>query len=324
MVKKTMGIDVDSKELNVCVMRDENRANAIWKEVKNDKEDFNKVLELLNQEQVEIVLMEASGGYEQKIALFLAQKGAKVMVINPVQVRHFARGIGLKCKNDKTDAYVLGRMAQVIEVKSERQTSPRQIELKQLVVRRCQIAEYIAVQKKLLIKAESEALKSIQRHIEFLSEEQAKLEALINKIISQDAVMTKKKNVLTKVKGVGAVTAASLIALLPELGYIGNKQISHLVGLAPMDHDSGDRKGKRFISGGRPRVRKALFMPALVAIQRDPGMNAVYQRFVKAGKPKKVAIIAIMRKLIIRLNATYRKHLKTQNISAPIKNEKFP
>jgi transposase len=309
MLKKTMGIDVDSKELNVCVIKDEKKENAIWKKMKNDKKGFAEVLKFLRNERVELVFMEATGGYEQGIALYLASNEIQVCVKNPCQVRQFAKGIGLMCKNDKVDAFVLGRMAQVVEVKPGMQSSPDQMKLKQLVTRREQITEILAKEKGNLKLVIPESRASIKRHIEFLEKEQKVLEELAGKIIKEDDVMAKKKKIVTQFKGIGQITAAALIAYLPELGYIGNKEICRLAGLAPMDNDSGTKKGKRFISGGRPRARRALYMPAWVAVQRDPNIRIIYERLIKAGKQKKVAIVAIMRKLLVRVNATYRRQL---------------
>jgi transposase len=310
MIKKTMGIDVDSRELNLCVLKDETRASAIWQEVKNKNGDFKKVLQFIKKEQVELVFMEASGGYEQGIALYLADNGVQVFIKNPNQVRHFAKGIGLRFKNDRIDAFALGRMAQVVELKPEMQTSSRQLELKKMARRRDQITEALAKEKVILKLATSEVRASIDRHIKFLEKEQETLDKLIEKRIEDDIALTKKKNIIITFKGIGTVTANKLIAYLPELGYISNKEISHLAGLAPMDDDSGNVKGKRYISGGRPHVRKALYMPAWVAVQHDPNITAAFERFIKNKKPPKVAIVAIMRKMLVRLNATYRNYLQ--------------
>jgi transposase len=314
MSKKAMGIDVDSKELNVCVVKDEKKENSIWEKMKNDKKGFAEVLKLLRKEMVELVFMEATGGYEQSIAVYLASNGIEVYVKNPWQVKQFAKGIGLMCKNDKVDAFALGRMAQVVEVKPGMQLSPNQIKLKQLVTRREQITEILTKEKGRLKLVIPETQASIKRHIEFLEEEQESLDELISEMIKKDEVMAQKRKVITQFKGIGKITAAALIGFLPELGYIGNKEICHLAGLAPMDNDSGAKKGKRFISGGRPRARRALYMPAWVAVQRDPNIRSIYERLIKAGKCKKVAIVAIMRKLLVRANAAYRRHLWEEQI----------
>ena len=316
MSKKAMGIDVDSQELNVCVVTDEKQENAVWKKMTNDKKGFEEVLKFLKHEAVELVFMEATGGYEQGVALYLASNEIVALVKNPHQVRQFAKGIGLKYKNDKIDAFALGRMAQIVDVKPGMQSSPNQMKLKQLVTRREQITQMLAKEKGLHNKlAIAETLASITRVIESLEKEQEELDKVINEIINSDIVMTEKEDIITQFKGIGKITAAAIIAYLPELGYIGNKEICHLAGLAPMDNDSGSKKGKRFISGGRPRARKALYMPAWVAVRRDPNIRTIYERLIKAGKCKKIAIVAIMRKLLVRMNAAYRRKLGAEKLT---------
>ncbi len=312
MTKKAMGIDVDSKNLVCCIVVDEDKSNAIWKTVKNREKDFCEIRNYLRSHKVSRVLLEASGGYEQKIAIYLSAHKISAYVVNPRQARDFARGIGLNYKNDKIDAFALGRMAQVMKLPPATHASPNQLKLKKLVVRRNQIKENIVVERNRKRLADDEAAESILRHIKFLEEEVEDIEKKINTLIRSDKVMEAKKKVLVKFKGIGDVTAAAMLALIPELGYISNKEVSSLVGLAPMDNDSGILKGKRTISGGRAHARKALYMPAWVAVLRDPGMKIVYERHINKGKKKKVAIVAIMRKLLIRANAALRAHIETQ------------
>jgi transposase len=312
MTKKTMGIDVDSKKLVCCIVVDEDQSTALWKTFENREKDFCKILNYLRSQKVSLVLLEASGGYEQKVTIYLSANGISVYVVNPRRARDFARGIGLNYKNDKIDAFALGRMAQVAKLPPATHSSPNQLKLKKLVVRRNQLKEDIVVESNRKRLADDEAKASICRHIKFLQEEVADIEKAINTLIRSDKVMKAKKKVLIKFKGIGDVTAAAMIGLIPELGYIKNKQVSSLVGLAPMDHDSGKLKGKRTISGGRSHARKALYMPAWVAVRRDPTMNTVYERHINNGKKKKVAIVAIMRKLLIRANAVLRRHIETE------------
>lgn len=316
MIKKAMGIDVDSKNLVCCVVVDQDKSNAFWKTVANQEKDFCKLLEYLQDQKVDHVLLEASGGYEQKIALYLASNKISVYVVNPRRARDFARGIGLNYKNDKIDAFALGRMAQVVKLPPATHTSPNQLRLKRLVVRRNQIKEDIVVESNRKRLADDEAEESILKHIQFLEGEVDEIDKKIMALIRSDKVMEAKRQVLLKFKGIGDVTAAAMLALIPELGYIDNKKISSLVGLAPMDRDSGILKGKRTISGGRTHARKALYMPAWVAVQRDSGMKTVYERHINNGKKKKVAIVAIMRKMIIRANAAIRVHNDKQEKSS--------
>lgn len=256
------------------------------------------------------MLMEASGGYEQKIAMYLSANKISVYVVNPRRARDFARGIGLNYKNDKIDAFALGRMAQVAKLPPATNASPNQLKLKKLVVRRNQIKEDIVVERNRKRLADDEAEESILKHIKFLEEEVEDIEKKINILIRSDKVMEANKKVLVKFKGIGDLTAAAMLALIPELGYISNKKVSSLVGLTPMDHDSGVLKGKRTISGGRAHARKALYMPAWVAVSRAPDLKIVFERHINNGKEKKVAIVAIMRKLLVRANAALRRHIE--------------
>lgn len=312
MTEKTMGIDVDSKNLVCCIVVDEDKSRAIWNTFKNQEKGFCEIHNFLRSHKVSLVLLEASGGYEQKIAIYLSANNISVYVVNPRRARDFARGIGLNYKNDKVDAFALGRMAQVAKLPPATYASPNQLKIKKLVVRRLQLKADMVVERNRKRLADDDAKESILKHITFLEEEVEILEKKIKALIRSDMVMEAKKKVLVKFKGIGDVTAAAMLALIPELGYIDNKKVSSLVGLAPMDNDSGTRKGKRTISGGRSHARKSLYMPAWVAVQRDPGMKTVYQRQIDKGKKKKVAIVVIMRKLLIRANAALRVHIVTQ------------
>lgn len=312
MIKKTMGIDVDSKNLVCCIVIDEDKSTAIWKTFENQAKGYSEILNYLLSQEVSLVLMEASGGYEQNISLYLSANKISVHVVNPRRARDFARGIGLNHKNDKIDAFALGRMAQVAELPPATHASPNQLKLKSLVIRRNQLKENIVVEKNRKSLVDGEAEKSILKHIEFLEGEVANIDEKIKKLIRSDKVVEAKEEVLLKHKGIGEVTAAAMLGLIPELGYISNKEVSSLVGLAPMDNDSGNFKGKRTISGGRAHARKSLYMPAWVAVARDPSMKIVYERHIKNGKEKKVAIVAIMRKLLIRANASIRCHIEKE------------
>jgi transposase len=312
MTKKTMGIDVDSKSLVCCIVINEDKSTAIWKTFKNREKDFSEIIKYIRSQNVSLVLMEASGGYEQKISIYLSANNISVYVVNPRRARNFARGIGLNYKNDKVDAFALGHMAQVVKLPPVTKSNPNQLKLKRLVVRRLQIKGNIRVERNRKILADEEIEESILKHIKFMEDEVKEIEDKINNIIKSDKVMQAKKKVMINFIGIGNVTAAAMLALIPELGYISNKKISSLAGLAPMARDSGQIKGKRFISGGRGNARKSLYMPAWVAVRKDPGLKIVYERHLDKGKMKKVAIVAIMRKLLVRINAALRNHIEAE------------
>jgi len=312
MTAIAMGIDVDSRNLEICVVIDEDASNAVRETVPNQQKDFHRILKCLKQQKISRVLMEASGGYEQNVANYLTANGLDVYVVNPRQARNFARGIGLNAKTDKIDAFALGRMAQVAKLPPKVRPRPNQVKLKQWVTRRSKLMENMQAERNRKRLADAEMKESIQTHIQFLKKEIEQIEKRIEEIIRSDESMAAKKRVLTQFKGIGDKTAAAMLGLVPELGYISNEKVSSLVGLAPMANDSGTFKGKRFITGGRTHARKALYMPAWVTVQRDPVMTEFYQRLISRGKLKKVSIVAVMRKMLVRMNAAIRNYIETE------------
>lgn len=314
MALKCMGIDVDSKNLETCIVIDEVESKAAWRTFKNQPEKFEQLFRWLKKQKVSRVVMEASGGYEQKIAQFLMKKGLSAYVVNPRQVRDFAKGIGKRAKTDKIDAFVLGRFGQVVNLPKQSLQNPLQVELKNLLTRRNQVKDGLQSEKNRKRLAEGAMKTSIERHIKFLEEELEVVNKEIKRLIQSDSVLKEKYQELMKTKGIGWVTAASLLGFLPELGYLSNRKAVSLTGLAPIAHDSGMRKGERHISGGRFHARKALYMPALVMIQRNPIIMKFHQRLIGKGKKNKVVIVAVMRKIVIWANAIMRKYLQKQQI----------
>ena len=239
----------------------------------------------------------------------LLENGISLAKVNARQVREFARAKGQLAKTDAIDASVLAEYGQVMNPRTMVITSREQQELAELVKRRRQLVEITIIEKTRLEKTTHDLAKqSIQRMLLVLKEEILEMDTRIAKLIEAHDSLSDSQDVVREVKGIGPLTFAILLAELPELGRIGNKQISSLIGVAPHNVDSGTMRGRRRIRGGRIRVRCVLYMAVLSAIQHDPDMKSFYQHLVQKGKKPKVAIVAVMRKMIVKINAKMREH----------------
>jgi len=257
-----------------------------------------------------LVVMEATGGLERDLACTLDASGFAVAIINPRQARSFARAMGYLAKTDRIDAKALAELAQVISRHAERERfitplpSPDQQALQALVARRRQLVAMHVAEHQRLSVCHAAAQKSIEAIILAIRAQIDDVEAeLARHIQTHHADLAKR---LESVRGVGPATVASLIADLPELGHLSRRQISALVGVAPFNRDSGQMRGKRAVFGGRGQIRRHLYMAALAAIRFNEVIKCFYNRLVAVGKPKKVAIVACMRKLLTILNAMVR------------------
>ena len=261
-----------------------------------------------------VVALEATGGFETVAAAALAAAGLPVVVVNPAQIRAFAKAIGKRAKTDPIDAAVIAHFAEA--TKPEPRPLPDEATrlLSDLVARRRQIVEMMAAEGQRERRLTDKRLKkSIARLRKVLEKELAALDSEIDDFMRGTPAWREKEDLLTSVPGVGPVIAHTLIAELPELGRLSGKQIAALAGLAPYTRQSGQWKGKSFIGGGRVVVRTALFMGALVAKQHNPVLKAFFERLIAAGKPKMVALIAVSRKLLVILNAILRDRRPWQN-----------
>ena len=267
------------------------------------------------------IVLEASGGYEQVVARALFDAGLTVYVIEPTRARNFARSLGRHAKTDTIDATVLAHMAEVA-VEDDTPWQPLRddvAELRGLVQRRTALVRHRDAENKRLRQATQTVVRdSIQRMLTCLCEEIELLDARIQQAGEQSEHIATRVDALQAVKGVGRITAAVLVAEVPELGGLNRRRIAALVGVAPMNRDSGTWSGQRRIFGGRARVRCALYMAAIVAIRFNDHLRSVYQRLLARGKAKKVAIVAVMRKLIIHLNSLMRTVIDTP-ITAALK-----
>ena len=294
-----VGIDVAKDSLEACLLPDGRR----WSET-NDRDGVRRLLEALPPAGQCLVVVEATGGYQRAVVAELIAAGHNTAVVNPRQVRDFARGLGLLAKTDRLDAEATARFGQQAAPRLVEPASPQEELLQELVARRRQLVELRAAETCRLETASTRAvIKSIRGVIEQLGKLIGKIEKELSELVESDDRLQGRAAALQTAPGVGAVTAVTLVAELPELGRLGRGQISALVGLAPFSRDSGKFHGRRAIWGGRASVRCVLYMAALTARRFNPVIRAFGERLVAAGKPFKVVMVACMRKLLVILNA---------------------
>lgn len=292
-----VGIDVAKLDLQVATAQ-QNRSYA------NDRAGHGRLIAWLQGLGPVHVVLEATGGYERKLVATLQRHGLAVSVLNPRQVRDFARAQGRLAKTDRIDARVLVDYAVALAPKPTPPPSPQQVRLAELVRARGQLIASRGIQQNQLEHA-AEALvcRCLREMVAALDTRIARLEKAIAQLIAATPELAAKVQKLVAVQGIGAITAALLLAHLPELGTLSKAEAAALAGLAPRNRDSGALRGRRHIAGGRPAVRTGLWMPTLVATQHNPILKAFYQRLRLKGKPAKLALTACARKLLIHLNS---------------------
>jgi transposase len=300
-VASAVGIDVSKAWLDVAT-----RTGQVGTRFSNDAAGQAAVLAAVTPLEPELVVVEATGGYERGIVASLQAGGLSVAVVNPLRPRQFARSLGQLAKTDRIDAQVLARFGEATGPEPQRPIDPAVQEMQAVLARRRQVQEMLTVEKNRLGQVPERARPSIRRHLEFLEAELAGLNQEIDAAIVATATWQETNTLLQSTKGIGVVTAANLILNLPELGHLDRKQIAALVGVAPFNRDSGTLRGKRFCQGGRAAVRAALYMAVLSAVRWNPPIAAFYDRLLTAGKLKKVALVACMRKLLTMLNVILR------------------
>jgi transposase len=296
------GIDVSKTALDL----------AQWgkQEVKrfaNDAVGIAAMVERLSSETaVTLIVVEASGGFEQTMVTELAAASLPIVVVNPTRVRNFARAKGQLAKTDKIDARMIAAFAQAIRPEVRPLGTEEQQLIKALVTRRRQLIDMQTAEKNRRTSINPELLPRLEKHLDWLETELAEIEADLNDWIDQNAQWREKRVSLESVPSVGKVTSFTLLAELPELGTLSRQKIAALVGLAPFNRDSGRFRGRRHIFGGRSDVRSVLYMAVLSGIRYNPVLKAFYYRLIAKGKLPKVAITACMRKLLTILNAIVR------------------
>lgn len=300
--KMFVGIDIAKSELEVFI-----RPSGERRQVANDDAGIEQLVAEFAAAKPTLVVMEATGGYESPLVAALALAKVPVSVLNPRQVRDFAKATGKLAKTDAIDAAVLAHMAEVVEPAPRELPDEQTRSLAARVARRRQLVEMLTMEKNRLGTArEKRVVKELERHIEWLEEALRRANKSLDDDIQNTPIWREKAKLLTSVPGVGDAVTRTLLAELPELGKMGTKQIAVLVGVAPLNCDSGTKRGRRAVWGGRSRVRAALYMAALVGKRCNPTLRAFYERLLAAGKPKRVALIACTRKLLIILNAMLR------------------
>jgi transposase len=307
-----VGIDVSKSKFDVVILPEGSRLTCAY-----DSQGIDQLLSQLPKHDC-VVVLEATGGYERRLAAELVEAGYPTAIVNPRQVRDFARGIGVLAKNDRLDARVLAIYAQHSKLRLVEKRSEKQQELTALVVRRRQLLGLqIAESNRLEQTTIKLAAKSIRHVLDLLRKELKKLDAEIARLIAADDDWRNKSELLQTVPGVGPATSASLVAELPELGKLNRQRIASLVGLAPFCRDSGQSRGQRSIWGGRGSVRSALYMAAFNAKRCNPVIRAFAQRLEEAGKRRKVILTACMRKLLVILNTMVRNQTAWKITIAP-------
>ena len=305
----TVGIDVSKDRLDVAV-----RPGAQAFAVERNASGLDQLAQRLRQLAPQIVALEATGGFETIVAAALAAAELPVVVVNPAQVRAFAKALGQRAKTDPIDAAVIAHFAEATRPQVRQLPDEATRLLADLVARRRQIIEMIGAERQREKRMTSRRLQnSIARLVKALEKELASLDGDIDDAVRGSPAWREKEDLLASVPGVGPVIARTLIAGLPELGRLGRKQIAALAGLAPFTRQSGQWRGRSFIGGGRSSVRTALFMGAMVAKKHNPVLKAFFDHLTATGKPKMVALIAVARKLLVILNAILRDNRPWQN-----------
>lgn len=303
MEQHYVGIDVSQSKLDVK-LEDGEKASIF----ENSKRGIKKLVKRLEGNQGSFVILEATGGYEKALRMELQKAHVLCSVVNPLRVRQFARSCGIAAKTDSIDAEVIRRYGIAVKPEPTPLADENTQEIRALVERRDELVRFKSAEKtRLKGPANSKALKeSIRRSIEFLEKEVASIDFQLNEAVEKSELFKRRLEIITTIPSIGKTLGICILATVPELGTIDNKAVAALCGTAPFNHDSGNFKGKRFTSGGRVRARCALYVAALVACRHNKPLSEFYKRLKKNGKPSNVALVAVMRKLIVRINALLR------------------
>ena len=294
-----IGVDIAKDSFEFAVYGDDRHFN-----MSNDETGIRQAVEQIQKLSPELLVLEATGGYEHPLVAALSIAKLPVVVINPRQVRDFAKATGHLAKTDAIDAAVLAQFAAVIKPDLRPIADADMLLLKEVVSRRQQLVEILVAERNRLGVAHNPSVKAgIQAHIDWLKKRLDETDGELRKQIEESPLWRAKDDLLRTVPGVGPMTSAALLANLPELGSLNRHQIAALVGVAPFNRDSGRMRGKRSVWGGRSSVKATLYMAALSATKWNPAIKTFYERLCDSGKPKKVALTACMRKLLIVLNS---------------------
>ncbi len=304
MDKEFVGVDVSKDTLDVATYSSEQK----W-HFPNSEAGINQLIHALNGLIPALVVMEATGGYETPLAYALHRAGIPCAIVNPREVRDFAKATKKLAKTDTIDARVLAHFASAIKPEPRPLSDEQTQELEAILTRRRQVIKMITAERNRLHMARKPVIEAIKSHIDYLEKELSRIDTDLRGRIEESPVQREKYELLQSVPGVGPNLSATLLIELPELGDLNRRQIAALVGVAPLNHDSGTMRGKRSPWGGRPQVRAALYMAALVATRFNPVTSQFYTRLCAMGKAKKVALVACMRKLLTILNSMLKHHV---------------
>jgi transposase len=296
-----VGIDVSKDRLDVAVLGERQE-----KQVDNTAQGIAQLVAWMQELQPELIVVEATGGYQRTVVEALFWAGLCVAVVNPARVRQFARACGLLAKTDKLDAQMLAVFGQRVQPRRYVGKSESEKQLSALLGRRKQLEEMLKAEQNRLRTVSPSLRGSVERMIAVLKEEKKRLDEEIRGLMKEQQAWQEKIEILDSAPGVGVVTTATLLADLPELGTMDRKKVAALVGVAPMNYDSGKKRGYRKTKGGRSEVRSVLYMATLMATRRNSVIRTQYQHLLKRGKLKKVALTACMRKFLTILNAMVR------------------
>jgi transposase len=299
-----VGIDVSKDKLDVAVL-----GEGRVEQVDNEQNGISSLVTKMQELDPELIVVEATGGYQRAVVDALFWAGLPGAIVNPARVRQFARACGLLAKTDKLDAFVLAEFGRKMQPRRYEGKSEAEKQLSALLVRRKQLEEMLKAEQNRLRTISPSLRGSLERSIAFLKEEKKRIDEQIQAFMKEQKGWQEQVEILRSAPGVGPVTTATLLAELPELGKMDRKKIAALVGVAPMNYDSGRKRGYRKTKGGRGEVRSVLYMATLVATRRNPLIRSQYQQMLKRGKLKKVALTACMRKFLTILNAMQRDQL---------------
>lgn len=309
-----IGIDVAEKHLDVHILPENNQFR-----VDNNDTGFKEIIKQLYPLKISIIVLEGTGGLEKMVAVALSQAKLPVAIVNPRQVRDFAKALGILAKTDRLDAKVIAEFGQAVKVEPRFVPDKLQLELDELVTRRRQLIKMRKAENCRLTRAHSINVRiSLKSLVDAINVQLKDIDIQIEQIVKSCPIYRAKDDLLQSFKGIGPVASRTLISGLPELGYLNRREIASLVGVAPFNDDSGKHSGKRYIRGGRAHVRKSLYMATISAIRYNPKIKAFYQKLLGKGKQKKVAITACMRKILITLNVMMKNKTQWKNDFSPV------
>lgn len=305
-----VGIDVSKTRLDIA-----ERPSAARDSVANDRGSIAELVKRMLALKPTLIVLEASGGVEREVVRALVGAELPVVVVNPRQVRDFAKATGQLAKTDQIDAALLAHFGDSVRPALRPLPDEMTVELRALVARRRQIIEMITAETNRLARSSKAVGKRIEAHIRWLKAELERVDTELDKTIRQSPIWAEREDLLKSVPGIGQIISRTIVAELPELGSLNRRRIAALVGVAPLNWDSGMLKGRRATWGGRATVRAALYMAALVATRHNPVIRDFYKRLRAAGKAPKVALVACMRKLLTILNAMLKHRLPWSPVS---------